>query len=131
MTSPHEVLNQLSPAFDRERSLLESLRSLLDQAALSLNDGEALSLMATSQQIHAAAGELSVLSLHLARLPLSPERQRERRHLLTEIAQRSAFCRAVLRRWRRSLALRQQLLQLRTGQPFLYTDSLRAAQELP
>jgi hypothetical protein len=39
------------------------------------------------------------------------------------MSQQRAFCRAMLRRWRRSIALRQQLLALRS-EPVPHTESL-------
>ena len=111
------------PAIDQELVLLETLKSLLDRAMRSLNGGEALPLLEVSRQISATAEELTTLSLQLAHLPWTPEAQMQRRKVLAELGQQRAFCRAMLRRWRRSLALRQQLLSL-CSEPLPYTESI-------
>jgi hypothetical protein len=110
---------------DQELVLFETLNSLLETAMRSLSSGEAGTLMEASRQIRLTADEVMELSAQLGRLPRTPAVQQERRKLLAELGQQQAFCRAMLRRWRRSLALRQQLLGLR-AEPLPYTESLEA-----
>ena len=54
---------------------------------------------------------------------LNPEAQGQRQKLLAEIRRQRAFCCAMLRRWRRSILLRQQLLDLAT-ETGIYTQPL-------
>ncbi len=115
--------SQSSVAADREFILLETLKSLLDVAMRSLGGGEALPLLEVSRQINLTAQELTAFSLQIGRMPLTPEAQQRRRKLLAELSQQRAFCRAMLRRWRRSIAMRQQLLALRS-EPVPYTECL-------
>jgi hypothetical protein len=110
-------------AVERELFLLETLKSLLDTAMRSLSGGEALPLLEVSRQINQTSQELTAFCLQLGRLPWTPEAQQHRRKLLAEMSQQRAFCRAMLRRWRRSIAVRQQLLALRS-EPVPYTESL-------
>ena len=119
----------LSP-MDEQLILLETLKGLLDAAVRSLSGGEALPLLELSRQITGAANDLMCLSLQVGHLPWTPEHQEQRRRLLVELSQQRAFCRAMLRRWRRSLALRQQLLGLRAAQDVPYTESLGGKLEL-
>jgi hypothetical protein len=110
---------------DQELVLLETLKSLLEEAMRSLSGGEALPLLEVSRQIGVTAQELMAFSLQLGCLPWTPEAQQQRRKLLAELGQQRAFCRAMLRRWRRSIVLRQQLLGLQS-EPAPYTESLPA-----
>jgi len=112
-----------SASIDQQVFLLETLKTLLDGAIRCLSGGDALPLLEMSRQINSIAQELLALSLQLSCLPGSPEAQQRRRQLLAKLGEQRAFCRAMLRRWRRSLVLRQQLLGLRS-EPALYTDSL-------
>lgn len=112
----------LSP-MDQELVLLETLKSLLEEAMRSLSGGEALPLLEVSRQLSVTAQELSAFSLQMGSLPWSVEAQQSRRKLLAELGQQRAFCRAMLRRWRRSIVLRQQLLGLQ-DEPVPYTESL-------
>lgn len=112
----------LSP-MDQELVLLETLKSLLDEAMRSLSGGEALPLLEVSRQISVTAHDLTAFSLQMAGLPWTAEAQQHRRKLLAELSQQRAFCRAMLRRWRRSIVLRQQLLGLQ-AEPAPYTESL-------
>jgi hypothetical protein len=105
--------------------LLETLKSLLETAIRSLSGGEAGALIEVSRQIRSTADEVMALSLQLGHLPWTPEAQQERRKLLEELGQQRAFCRAMLRRWRRSLVLRRQLLGLQ-AEPVPYTESMDA-----
>jgi hypothetical protein len=115
-------LSPLSP-MDQELVLLETLKSLLEEAMRSLSGGEALPLLEVSRQINLTAQELTAFSLQMGRLPWTPEAQQQRRKLLAELGQQRSFCRAMLRRWRRAIVLRQQLLGLQ-DEPVLYTESL-------
>jgi len=114
----------LSP-MEQELVLLETMKALLEVAMRALSGGEALPLLEVSRQIGLTAQELTAFSLQMGRLPWTPEAQQQRRKLLLELSQQRAFCRAMLRRWRRSIALRQQLLGLQT-EPVPYTESLPA-----
>ena len=122
--NPAPVAPCLSP-MDQELVLLETMKTLLDSATRSLAHGEALPLLETSRQIAQTAQEITAFCLQMGPQPWSEEAQRHRRKLLADLGQQRAFCRAMLRRWRRSLALRQQLLRLQT-EPVPYTDSLNA-----
>jgi len=108
---------------DQQLLLLENLKSLLDGASRCLAGGDPLPLLALSRQVTSTAQELLALSLQLANPSASDEAQQRRRQLLSDVAKQRAFCRAMLRRWRRSIALRQQLLEL-GSEPVPYTDSL-------
>jgi len=110
-------------AVDQQILLMETLKSLLDGAIRSLSGGEAQPLLEISRQISSTAQDLTGFSLQLGRLPLTGEAQQRRRRLLTELGEQRAFCRAMLRRWRRSIALRQQLIALR-DEPAPYTSRL-------
>jgi len=120
--TPNPASSGLSP-MDEELVLLETMKTLLDSAAHSLAGGEALPLLETSRQIGQTAQQLTVFCLQMGPLPWTEEAQQHRRKLLGELSQQRAFCRAMLRRWRRSIALRQQLLSLQS-EPVPYTESL-------
>ena len=79
--------------------------------------------MEASRQIRLTAEEVMALSAQLGRLPRRRRPNSDGINSLAELGQQRAFCRAMLRRWRRSLVLRQQLLGLRT-EPLPYTESL-------
>jgi len=102
---------------------LETLKELLTVATCLLNAGEAADLAEVSRHINATADEVMSTSLNLGRLPLTPEAQQQRQELLAELRQQRSFCRAMLRRWRRSILLRQQLLDL-AAEPVTYTECL-------
>ena len=110
---------------DQELVLLETLKSLLEAAIRSLSGGDAEVLIEVSRQIRSTADEVIALEAQLGRLPGTPQAQQERRKLLAELGQQRAFCRAMLRRWRRSLVLRRQLFGLQ-AEPVPYTESLTA-----
>ena len=110
---------------DQELVLLETMKSLLDEAMRSLSGGEAWALLEVSRQINMTAQQLTALALQLGRLPMTAEAQQQRRRLLADLSQQRAFCRAMLRRWRRSLMLRRQMLASRS-EPAPYTESLAA-----
>jgi len=115
--------NAPAAPIDHQLFLLETLKLLLDGAVRCLSGGDALPLLEMSRQISSTAQELVALCLQLAHFPVAAEAHQRRRKLLVEVGQQRAFCRAMLRRWRRSIALRQQLLAL-GGEPVPYTDSL-------
>jgi uncharacterized membrane protein YccC len=106
------VSSSLPPQIDQELMLLETLKELLTAAMRSLSGGEAGNLLETSRQISSTADDLMTLAGRLAHLPSTPEEQQQRRKLLAELSQQRSYCRAVLRRWRRSILLRRQLLAL-------------------
>jgi hypothetical protein len=115
--------SSLPPQIDQELVLLETLKELLTAAMRSLSGGEAGNLMETSRQIRSTASDLMSLASDLAHLPSTAEEEQQRRKLLAELSQQRAFCRAMLRRWRRSLLLRRQLLALH-GEPEGYSESM-------
>jgi len=102
--------------------LLDTLKTLLTVAIRSLSQGEPEQLMEVSRQIRSAADQSMAAAINLGQLPTSIEAQQQRQKLLAELRQQRCFCRAILRRWRRSIFLRQQLLQGVATAP--YTDSL-------
>ena len=106
-----------------ELVVLETLKALFTLAIRSLSRGEPADLAEVSRHINATADEVMSTSLNLGRLPLTPEAQQQRQKLLTELRQQLSFCRAMLRRWRRSILLRQQLLDLAI-EPVTYTEPL-------
>jgi hypothetical protein len=53
----------------------------------------------------------------------------QRKTLLAEIRRKRAFCSAVLRRWRRRVALQREVLSM-AGEPATYTPTLLPATEL-
>jgi len=112
-----------SPSVDQGLLLLETLKTLLDGAICSLGGGNAQSLLEMSRQIKYTVEQLLTFCLQGGTLGTTPEAQQRRRKLLTELTQQRAFCRTMLRRWRRSIALRRQLLALQ-DQAVPYTESL-------
>jgi hypothetical protein len=124
MLSSIQKLSTALPApADSELVLLERLCSLLDDAMGALVASKALPLQEVSRQITMTADELTRLMLQISRLPLSVEARQRRQEILTTLCEQHRFCRAMLRRWRRSVALRQQMLAL-NAEPLLYTESL-------
>ncbi len=117
------VSYSLPSQIDKEVVLLETLKELLTAAVRSLSGGEASSLVETSRQISSTANDLMTLANQVGNLPLTPEEQRRRGKLLAELSQQRSFCRSMLRRWRRSLLLRRQLLALQ-GEPDTYSESI-------
>lgn len=106
----------------QELFLLETLKALLDGAIRCLSGGEPAPLVEMSRQIGSTAQELLALASQLSRNSANPEAQQRRRQLLTELGQQRSFCRAMLRRWRRSISLRQQLLSM-ASDTVPYTDA--------
>lgn len=117
------VSSSLPPQIDQELVLLETLKELLTSAMRSLSGGEAGSLLETSRQISSTADDLMALAKHLEHLPSTPEEQQQRRKVLAQLSQQRSFCRSMLRRWRRSILLRRQLLALH-GEPATYGESM-------
>ena len=117
------VSSSIPLQIDQELLLLETLKELLTAAMSSLSGGEAGNLLETSRQISSTANDLMALAAHLAHLPSTPEAQQQRRKLLAELSQQRSYCRAMLRRWRRSLLLRRQLLALQ-GEPQTYGEPM-------
>lgn len=103
--------------------LLETLKELLTIAMRSLSGGEASSLVETSRQISSTANNLMSLANQVGNLPSTPEEQQRRDKLLAELSQQRSFCRSMLRRWRRSVLLRRQLLVLQS-EPDTYGESI-------
>ena len=102
---------------------LDHLREVLQAALESLNRGDPEVLITSSWQIALQLQQSAAPSFEWARMPISSEAQRRRRELLGELREQSAFCRAMLRRWRRSILLRKQLLALE-GEPAFYTEAV-------
>jgi hypothetical protein len=125
-TAPGDTASAPLSPNEQELVLLETMKSLLESAMHALSGGEALPLLEVSRQIGVTAQELTAFSLQIAGLPWTPEAQQQRRKLLAELSQQRAFCRAMLRRWRRSIALREQLLRLQT-EPEPYTETLQSS----
>lgn len=113
-----------------ELVLLETLKALLSAAIRALSRGEAASLEKVSYDISATAGEILSRSANLSAIQSSAEVQRERQKLLIEMRRQRSFCCAMLRRWRRSILLSRQLLDL-AGEPSIYTERLAEHPELP
>ena len=103
------------PAEVQEVVLLETLKELLTAAIRALSSGGTAELAQVSHSIKATADEVLVAELNLGRLPLTPAARQQRQKLLAELCQQRSFCRKMLRRWRRSILLRQQLLDLVSG----------------
>ena len=68
-------------------------------------------LLEVSRHIGQTAQQLTAFSA-MGALPWSEEAQQQRRKLLAELCQQRAFCRAMLRRWRRSLAVAAAAAQI-------------------
>jgi hypothetical protein len=122
--------NVTVPTEIQELVLLETLSTLLRAAIRSLSRGEPANLVDVSRDINAAASEVIATTLNFSRLPLTPVAQQQRQRLLAELRQQRSFCRAMLRRWRRSILLRRQLLDLATG-PATYSEALDPRWGLP
>ena len=105
----------LFPPEAQEVVLLETLKELLTATIRSLSRGESAELAELGRSISTTADEVTATELTLCRLPLTAAAQQQRQKLLAELRQQRSFCRAMLRRWRRSIVLRQQLLDLATG----------------
>ena len=106
-----------------EPVLLQTLSTLLSTAIGALSRGDPSHLAEVSHAIDGIATDVLATSLNRGCLPLTPEAQQQRQQVLAELHQQRSLCRAMLRRWRRSILLRQQLLNFATG-PMIYTDSL-------
>jgi uncharacterized membrane protein YccC len=117
------VTHPLPSQIDDELVLLETLKELLTAAMRSLSGGEAGSLMETSRQISSTANNLMSLANQVGNLPSTAEEQQRRGKLLAELSQQRSFCRSMLRRWRRSVLLRRQLLALQS-EPDNYNESI-------
>jgi hypothetical protein len=103
------------PVEVQEIVLLETLKELLTAAIRSLSSGGTAELAEVSRSIKTTADEVLVAELNLGRLPLPQAARQQRQKLLAELCQQRSFCRKMLRRWRRSISLRQQLVDLATG----------------
>jgi hypothetical protein len=117
------------PAAEQEFQLLQNLDALLVTVTQSLGCGEPQTVPEISGLISLTARELTALSRQVACCPENAEAQVKRRQLLLDIRKQAAFCRAILRRWRRSIMVRQQLLEMRS-EPLAYPAGLNPLQEL-
>jgi len=111
------------PNAAQEVVLLETLKTLLTEAIRAFTRWDPANLAEVSGAINATASDVMAASLNLACASLTPEAQLQRRTLLAELRQQHVFFQAMLRRWRRSILLRQQLLDL-AQEPATYTESL-------
>ncbi|HTV65678.1 MAG TPA: hypothetical protein VMD98_08740 [Bryocella sp.] len=111
---------------DGQLSALRALYTQLNEAAEWLEEGNAPMLTTMGQSISVAADGLRSLWLQVGVAGLSPEAEAERRRILALIAERRRFCRSMLRRWRRLVLLRRQLLGLESNRVG-YGDLLRAS----
>lgn len=99
-----------SPA-EQERLLLEQMLLSLTAAAQALGSERPEEVVMASARLRAAAHELGNLYGALAALPFRTNPEARRRQLLEMVHQR-ALTAALLRRWRRSLILRRNRLDL-------------------
>ena len=106
-----------------ELVLPQILRTLLSTAIRALSRGDPAHLAEVSHAINGIATDILATSPNGGCFPLTPDAQQQRQQVLDELRQQSSFCCAMLRRWRRSILLRRQLLDLATA-PTIYTDSL-------
>lgn len=120
-TSTLQMDSVASPAA-REFALLEALNGLLNLTIDSLSQGAAGDLLQVSRRIEGNAAELSAALMQLSGAKLTLQAQQERRRLVAGLREQRCLCRALLRRWRRSITLRQQLLGVGGDSP--YTESL-------
>lgn len=126
MSAKIESASLLVPPEIPELVSLQTLRTLLSTAIGALRRGDPAHLAEVSHAINGIASDVLATSLNRGCLPLTPEAQERRQKLLAELCQQRSLCRAMLRRWRRSILLRQQLLDLAT-EPATYTDSRDAS----
>jgi hypothetical protein len=98
----------------QELVLLETLKALLNAAMGALSRGEPDVLAEVSRQVNLTAEDVIAASRTLGCVALNHEAQGQRQKLLAQIRRQRSFCLAMLRRWRRSILLRQQLLDLAT-----------------
>jgi hypothetical protein len=124
VTSDIASVNSSVPSeIDQELVLLETLKELLTNAMSFLSGGEAGRLVETSRQISLTATDLMARAGQVAHLPSTPEERQQRRKLLAELGQQRSFCRAMLRRWRRTLLLRKRLVALQS-EPESYAEAM-------
>ena len=123
MRTKIESPNPPIPLEIQELVLLETLKALLTAAIRALSHAEPANLPEVSRDINATAEEVMAASLHQGDLTLTPEEQQRRQKLFRELRQQRSFCRALLRRWRRSILLRRQLLEVAT-EPVTYGEPL-------
>ncbi len=115
MNTTIESSNSQFPMEVQEVVLLETLKELLTAAIRSLSEGGTTELSQVSDRIKATAEQARAAELNLGHLPLTPAARQQRQKLVADLCRQRSFCRAMLRRWRRSMVLRQQLLDLATG----------------
>ena len=110
--------------------LLERLKSLLNAAMRALSRAEPEVLAEVSRQVTLTAEDVVAASRSMGCVALNPEAQGQRQKLLAEIRRQGSFCCAMLRRWRRSILLRRQLLDLAT-ETGIYTQPIASPPVLP
>jgi hypothetical protein len=109
---------------------LSALTALLDTAMDSLSQGDAVALLEVSPDITRAVQRILADGLGSFSCLATEGSEQERRQFLQRLSQQRLFCRAMLRRWRRSLAIREQLLEMR-AEPLIYRQSMKNDMELP
>jgi hypothetical protein len=115
----HKATGSISPGTELVR--LEELNGLMDAVCRLLSGDRAEELPEVSCQVERSALEVAALLLRARDIPVSPEIEVERRKQFSALRERRSFCRAMLRRWRRAIKLRQQLLRW-SGDPMAYDE---------
>ncbi|HLY64784.1 MAG TPA: hypothetical protein VKU60_04540 [Chloroflexota bacterium] len=124
MTSGITTRNAASWPTVQELAALRLLANLLDNAVMALSNADVSGVLETSRNINFHVGELLAMYLQLGYCPATEQTQQQRRRVLVSLGRQLLFCRALLRRWRRSLTLRRQLQEFPDGQG-PYTETLR------
>jgi hypothetical protein len=114
------------PAADQQLSALQAVCALLNRAAEALKEGDARVLSDVGPGLAATADGVGSLWLQAGIAGMAPGAEAERRRLLISIAEQRRFCKSMLRRWRRFIVLRQQVLGLQPN-PFSYGETLCAS----
>lgn len=108
---------------------VERLKELLDLAAQLLASGDAERLPDICKQITLEVQGLATSNTFRPDLQLN-RNVADRAKMLLEMNRQLCFCRAMLRRWKRSLVLRQQLLVMR-NQAEYYIPHIASGLEIP
>jgi hypothetical protein len=127
--APASGLAEVLPKGDRELAGLARLDAVLKLIEQSLSAGKVEGLPEICREAASIANDMSSLYAQSPLLASLAEDGERRKTLLSEIRRKHGFCVAVLRRWRRMLALRREVLNL-AGEQVTYTPILMAAAEL-
>lgn len=111
---------------DQQLSALRALCALLEQTADALKAGDARVLSEIGPSLASTADGLRSLWLEVGIGGLRHDMEAERRRLLTSIAERRRFSKSMLRRWRRFILLRRQILGLESNR-VSYGEWLKAS----